>query len=109
MPTLSKPRLVGIGKTTCEPVLNSVSANRSWAASNESMKFRVASRTVAHCAPIDPETSTTSDRSTMRRVASPDALTFIVRKFARPMNVVGSTALALIVTVLMPVAASVDS
>jgi hypothetical protein len=72
------------------------------------MNSRVASRTVGHCAPIDPETSTTRDRSTMRRVASPLALTFMVRKFARPMNVVGRTALALMVMVLMPVAASVD-
>ncbi len=104
---LSNPRLAGIGYGTVAPVLNRVSDMRSWAASNASMNCRVASRTVDHCEPIDPETSTTSDRSTMRRVAWPIEETVIVLKFASPMNVVGSTAVALMVTVFTPVDASV--
>jgi hypothetical protein len=39
------------------------------------MKVRAASRTVVHCEPIDAETSMTSDRSTIRRCASPELVT----------------------------------
>ncbi len=58
---------------------------------------------------MELETSSTSDRSTIRRVASPVLVTVTSRKFASFMNVVGSVAVAVTVTVLTPVVASVCS
>ena len=60
-----------------------------------------------HFEPIDPETSSTSERSTMRRCASPSLDTVTCWKFARRMNVVGRTAVARTVTTLTPVVLSV--
>ena len=74
---------------TSAPLPNSVRDTRSAFASNELMKVRVASLTAAHRPPIELDTSMTSDRSTMRRVASPVLLTFRTWKFASFMNVVG--------------------
>jgi hypothetical protein len=71
------------------------------------MNARVASATVDHCVPIELDTSSISDKSTMRRVASPVLLTFSVVKLASRMNVIGTVAHAVTVTVLTPVAASV--
>ena len=55
------------------------------------------------CDPIELDTSSMSDRSTMRRVASPVLVTVRSVKFARRMNVVGTVADAVTVTVLTPV------
>ena len=71
IPVLSNPRLAGIGSITCAPLLKVSSARRSWAASNEFMNVLAASRTADHCEPIELDTSSTSDKSTIRRVASP--------------------------------------
>ena len=49
----------------------------------------------------------TSERSTIRRVASPVALTVTSWKFASFMKVVGTTAVAVTVTTLTPVAVTV--
>ena len=56
--------------------------------------MRAASRTYGQRQPIELETSMTSDRSTIRRVASPVALTVTSWKFASFMKVVGTTAVA---------------
>ena len=79
---------------------------RSCSPSNESTNERTASRTVGHWAPIELDTSRTSERSTMRRVASPVAETVTLLKFPSFMNVVGITTDAVMSTVLTPVAAS---
>ena len=71
------------------------------------MKLLTASLTVDHCEPIELDTSSTSDRSTMRRVASPELVTVRSVKLASRMNVVGTVADAVTVTVLTPVAAFV--
>src|SRR5215475_11315538 len=71
------------------------------------MNARAESRTVGHLAPIEPDTSRMSDRSTIRRVASAVAFTFIVVKFPSRMNVVGRLADAATSTMLLPDAASV--
>jgi hypothetical protein len=102
---LSKPRAAGMGSSTCAPLLNVSRERRSLRASNESMNVRAASRTAGQRPPIEPETSRMSDRSTMRRVASPVAPTVTVMMFPSCMNVVGSTAVAVTVTVLTPVTA----
>src|SRR3954466_425408 len=104
---LLKPRGEGIGSSTCAPLLNVKSETRSCASSNDVMNRRDASRTTLHFEPIELETSRMSDRSTMRRVASPLLLTVTDSKLPSRMKVVGSVAVAATVTVLMPVAASV--
>ena len=71
------------------------------------MNERAASLTAAHWEPIEPDTSSTSDRSTMRRVASPELVTVRSVKLASRMNVVGTVAEAVTVTVFTPVAALV--
>ena len=71
--------------STCAPLPKVSSAIRSCAASKALMKWsRAASRTVGHCEPIELETSRISDRSTIRRVASPVLATFMLVKFAEP-------------------------
>jgi hypothetical protein len=80
---------------------------RSPLASNASMKLRAASRTDGHAAPIEPETSSTSDRSTRRRVASLALDTVTSLKLPRRMNVVGSVAVALMLTTCTPVSSMV--
>ena len=67
------------------------------------MNVRLASLTAAHFPPIELETSRMSDKSTMRRVASPVLPTVTSVKLPSLMNVVGSTADAVTVTTLMPV------
>ena len=104
-PALSKPRLLGIGSSTFAPSLKVISDSRSCAASNELTNVRAASRTAGHCAPIEPDTSRTSDRSTIRRVASPLLATVTWLTLATRMNVVGSVAVAETVTTLTPLAA----
>ena len=69
------------------------------------MNCSSASATVGHCEPIELLTSMTSDRSTIRRVASPELVTVRFVKLASRMNVVGTVAAAVTVTVLTPVAA----
>ena len=54
------------------------------------MNVLAASLTAAHCGPIELDTSSTSDRSTIRRVASPVLATVTVLMLATLMNVVGS-------------------
>ena len=56
------------------------------------MNVLAASRTAGHRQPMELDTSSTSDRSTMRRVASPALLTVTSSKFATLMNVVGTVA-----------------
>src|SRR6185437_5300625 len=102
---LSNPRVDGIGSSTLAPSLNVSSATRSCAASNELMKLRAASATALHCGPIELDTSITSDRSTMRRVAWPELDTVTSLKLASRMNVVGSVAVAVTVTTFTPVVA----
>ena len=75
--------------------------------SNASMKLRAASRTAGQAGPIDPDTSSTSDRSTRRRVASLALDTVTSLKLPMRMNVVGIVAVALIVTMCTPDASSV--
>ena len=67
------------------------------------MNSRAASLTAGHREPIEPDTSRTSDRSTMRRCASPVLVTVTSLKLASRMNVVGTTAVARTVTTLTPV------
>src|SRR5439155_27153900 len=71
---LLKPRLDGIASSTVAPLPKVRSDTRSLYWSNELRNALVASRTPAHFDPIELETSSRSDRSTMRRVASADAL-----------------------------------
>src|SRR5436309_3414800 len=104
---LLNPRELGIGSMTAAPLLNVSSESRSCAASNELMNVRDASRTAGHRHPIEPETSSTSERSTIRRVASPELLTVTCVKLPSLMNEVGMTAVALMVMVLTPVDAFV--
>ena len=101
---LSKPRPAGIGSSTFAPSLKVSSETRSWAASNELMNVLAASLTAPHCGPIELDTSSTSDRSTILRVASPVLATVTVLILATLMNVVGMTAVAVTVTTLTPVA-----
>ena len=75
--------------------------------SNESMKLRAASRTAGQAGPIEPDTSSTSDRSTRRRVASLALDTVTSLKLPRRMNVVGTVAVALMVTTCSPVSSTV--
>src|SRR4026207_1456247 len=65
---------------------------------------RGAPPTPPHWAPIEPDTSRTSDKSTMRRCASPVAVTVTALKLASRMNDVGSTGVAETLTTLTPVA-----
>ena len=106
IPVLSNPRLEGIGLMTFAPSLNVSRASRSCAASKEFTNVLAASRTADHCGPIELDTSSTSDRSTILRVASPVLETVTELMLATLMNVVGNTAVAFTVTVLTPVAAS---
>src|SRR3954470_24012564 len=106
---LLKPRIDGIASSTCAPLLNVRSDTRSCASSKDVMNRRDASRTTLHLEPIELETSRTSDRSTMRRVASPLLLTLTESKLPSRMKVVGSVAVPTTVTVLIPVDASVFS
>ena len=73
------------------------------------MNAREASRTAPHFAPMELETSRTSDRSTMRRIAWLELAIWTSEKFPIFMNVVGSVAVALMSTMLTPEAASVES
>ena len=68
---LLKPRLDGIWSSTRAPSLKVISATRSPFLSNELTKARDASRTAPQREPIELDTSSTSDRSTIRRCASP--------------------------------------
>ena len=102
--TLLKPRPAGIASSTPAPLPKVSSATRSLFWSKELMNVWVASWTADHCDPIELDTSRMSDRSTMRRVASPELLTVTVLKLATFMNVVGSTADAVTVTMLTPLA-----
>ncbi len=70
------------------------------------MKLRAASRIEPHWDPIELETSSTSDRSTMRRVASLELETVSSVKLPIRMKVVGTTAVARMVTMLSPVSSS---
>src|SRR4051794_12113683 len=70
------------------------------------MKALAADATAPHRHPIELETSRTSDRSTMRRVASPLAATVTCLKLTSCMKVVGRIACAVTVTTLTPLAAS---
>src|SRR5579872_1188134 len=79
---------------------------RSCAASNESMNARVASRTIDHCDPIELETSSTIERSTMRRVAWLELAIVTWLKLASFMTVVGSTVDADTLTMLTPLTVS---
>ena len=75
---------------------------------NALMNSRAASLTAGHLEPIEPETSSTSDRSTMRRCASPSLETVTCWKLASRMNVVGTTAVARTVTTFTPVSTIVS-
>ena len=72
--------------------------------SNAFTKVLTASLTAAHLGPIELETSSTRDRSTILRVASPELPTVTSWKLASCMNVVGSVADAFTVTTLSPLA-----
>jgi hypothetical protein len=106
---LLKPRPAGIGSTTRAPLPKNTSDSRSCLSSNASTNVLAASLTAGHRAPIELETSSTSDRSTMRRVASPALVTVTSVKFPSRMNVVGSFAVAVTVTTFAPVAGMVWS
>ena len=86
-----------------------MNAIRSLCASNESTNARAASLTAVHWEPIELDTSRTSERSTIRRVASPVLFTVTLFRFASFMNVVGMSMAAVTVTVFTPVALSVAS
>jgi hypothetical protein len=79
------------------------SASRSLLAEKESTNVCAACCTYGQRQPIELETSMMSDRSTMRRVASPVARTVRFWKFASFMNVVGTTAVADTLTTFTPV------
>ena len=77
---------------------------RSPFASNDDTNVRAASLTAGHFEAIELDTSSTSDRSTMRRVACPLLLTTTWLRFASFMNVVGIVTDAVTVTMFTPVA-----
>src|SRR6266446_6372211 len=104
---LANPRLEGMASNTSEPFEKVIKAIRSLAASKELMKDREASLTAAHLEPIEPDTSSTRERSTIRRVASPVLVTCTWLKLPSFMKVVGSISVAVTVTTLTPVTASV--
>src|SRR5213592_2876217 len=104
---LANPRLEGMASNTSEPFEKVIKAIRSLAASKELMNVLEASLTAAHLEPIEPDTSSTRDRSTIRRVASPVLVTVTWLKLPSLMKLVGSISVALTVTVLMPVTALV--
>jgi hypothetical protein len=75
--------------------------------SNEFTNARLASRTAAQPDPIELDTSSTSERSTIRRCASPMLLMVTLSMLASFMNVVGSSVVAVTVTTFTPLAAIV--
>src|SRR3954468_25071584 len=80
-----------------------MSAIRSPFWSNDLTNVLAAPRTAGHFDAIELETSSTSDKSTMRRVACPLLLTTTWLRFASFMNVVGIVTDAVTVMMLTPV------
>src|ERR1700730_13677822 len=102
---LLNPRVApGIASSTLAPSLNVRRESRSWAPSKEPMNDLAASLTAPHCAPMEPDTSSTRDKSTILRVASPELVTLTWVKLAIFMNDVGIIVEAVTVTTLMPLA-----
>src|SRR3954452_21556218 len=101
---LANPRDARIWSITLAPLPYVTSAMRSPFASNDDTNDRAASLTAGHLDAIELETSSTSERSTMRRVAWPLLLTTTWLRFASFMNVVGIVTDAVTVTMFTPVA-----
>src|SRR5437667_12228313 len=104
---LANPRLEGMASNTSEPFEKVIKAIRSLAASKELMNVLEASLTAAHLEPIEQDTPSTRDRSTIRRVASPELVTVTWVKLPILRQLVGSICVAVTVTKLKPVTASV--